>query len=256
MAAAKIPGCHLGHVEAGLRSYDRKMPEETNRVVTDHMSTHLFAVTNTQKEILLAEGIPESRIHVVGNTVVDALFTNINIAKEKSTILSDNGLYTKGYFLVTAHRSSNVDTEHDLKELFELLFSVLENYKEDIIWPVHPRTRKNIEKFGISIPRRLKLIEPIGYLDFLHLQASAKAILTDSGGIQEEACCLQVPCITLRENTERPETLDVGANFLVGRDKEKCLKALDYFFTKCPSWTNPFGDGNTAKMILDIMTKD
>lgn len=253
LAAAKIPNCKLGHIEAGLRSYDRAMPEETNRVVTDHMSTHLFAVTNTQKEILLAEGIAEKNIYIVGNTVVDALLSNVEVARNKSKVLKEYNLNPNDYFLVTAHRSSNVDTEPSLLELFELFNSILENYKYDIVWPIHPRTKKNIEAYGIEVPRRMKLISPQGYINFLQLQANAKIILTDSGGIQEEACCLNIPCITLRQNTERPETIDAGASILVGRDKKRCIESIDHYLNSKITWSNPFGDGTTANQILKIL---
>ncbi|MCK5882607.1 MAG: UDP-N-acetylglucosamine 2-epimerase (non-hydrolyzing) [Bacteriovoracaceae bacterium] len=252
LAAAKL-NIPVGHVEAGLRSYDRTMPEETNRIVTDHLSEFLFAVTSTQEEILLGEGKDCKKIDVVGNTVVDALIENIEIAKEKSTILADSEISSKGYFLVTAHRSSNVDNQSSLEELFSLINGVLGTYTEDILWPVHPRAMKNIKKFNIEIPGRLKLIEPVGYLDFLHLQNNAKLILTDSGGIQEEACALKVPCVTLRENTERPETVDVGASILVGRDKTKCLDAMELLLSRKADWKNPFGDGSTARQILEIL---
>lgn len=252
LAAAKLD-IPVGHVEAGLRSYDRKMPEETNRIVTDHLSDFLFAVTKKQESILLDEGKEENKIHVVGNTVVDALRMNIDLAQTKSNILSENSLETKKYFLMTAHRSSNVDTQSALKELFELINAVLNKYEEDIVWPVHPRALKNIKEFDIKVPTRLKLIQPLGYLDFLQLQNNAKIVLTDSGGLQEEACALKVPCITLRDNTERPETVEVGANILIGRDKEKCLKGIEKMLNTSTDWENPFGDGTTAKQILKVL---
>ena len=252
LTAAKL-NIPVGHVEAGLRSYDRKMPEETNRIVTDHLSDYLFAVTKKQEKILLDEGKDSKKIHTVGNTVVDALRMNIELAQEKSNILQTNSLEKKNYFLMTAHRSSNVDTKPALEELFDLINAVLDKYEQNIVWPVHPRALKNIKEFNIEVPGRLKLIQPLGYLDFLQLQNNAKIVLTDSGGLQEEACALFVPCVTLRENTERPETIDVGANLLIGRDKEKCLEAMDTMLRTSTNWDNPFGDGTTAKQILNIL---
>jgi len=254
LAASKL-NIKVGHIEAGLRSYDRTMPEETNRIMTDHISDYLFAVGPNQEKILATEGIESEKIHTVGNTVSDSLFQHLELAESKSTILEDLELVSKEYFLVTAHRASNVDIEAHLRELLGLFDTLHQKYSQTIVWPIHPRTQAKLKEFGIDVPSYLKLLPPIGYLDFIHIQKHAQLILTDSGGIQEEACLLGVPCITLRENTERPESIEVGANVLVGRDANKALAAADsWLATNDFSWENPFGDGRVAKRIIDIVT--
>ena len=254
MAAAKLD-IKVGHIEAGLRSYDRKMPEETNRVVTDHLSSFLFAVTSKQQGILTNESISPEKIHIVGNTIVDAVYANLEIAKDKSTILSENNLASQEYVLFTAHRSSNVDDKNALVELTDCIAEIAKDYK--VVWPIHPRAQKQVENFEIKLHENITTIPPTGYLDFLMLQKNAKVVLTDSGGLQEESCILGTPCITLRENTERPETIDVGANVLVGRNKAKLLKYFQEAISReNSSWENPFGDGTTSNKILQIVNED
>ena len=256
LAASKL-GIKVGHIEAGLRSYDRSMPEETNRIITDHISEYLFAVGPNQKAILAKEGIIDSKIYTVGNTVSDSLFQHLEISAQKSTILADLKLTEHEYFLVTAHRASNVDIETNLRELLHLFDEMHANYTGTIVWPIHPRTQAKIKEFNIELPEYLQLIPPVGYLDFIQLQKFAKLILTDSGGIQEEACLLGVPSLTLRENTERPEAVEVGASELVGRNAEKAVKAAQQWLSRDSySWDNPFGDGHVAEAILDIVVAD
>jgi UDP-N-acetylglucosamine 2-epimerase (non-hydrolysing) len=256
LAASKL-GIKVGHIEAGLRSYDKTMPEETNRIMTDHISDFLFAVGPNQHAILAKEGIDSDKIFTVGNTVSDSLFQHLDISASSSTILDDLSVESGNFFLVTAHRASNVDVMANLLELLALFDKLHAKYSQTIVWPIHPRTQAKLKEFGIEVPNYLKLIPPIGYLDFIQLQKHAQLILTDSGGIQEEACLLGVPCITLRENTERPESIEVGANVLVGRDADKALAAADKWLSQSKgnfSWTNPFGDGHVAELILDIIT--
>ena len=254
LAASKL-GIKVGHIEAGLRSYDRTMPEETNRIMTDHISDFLFAVGPNQETILKKEGIDAAKIHKVGNTVSDSLFQHLELSAEKSTILETLAVKSKEFFLVTAHRASNVDVSANLLELLALFDKLHAKYQQTIVWPIHPRTQAKLKEFNIELPSYLKLIPPIGYLDFIQLQKHAKLILTDSGGIQEEACLLGVPCIALRENTERPESIEVGANVLVGRDGDKALAAAEKWLTAGDfQWENPFGDGHVAEYILDIIT--
>jgi UDP-N-acetylglucosamine 2-epimerase (non-hydrolysing) len=207
-AASKLR-IKVGHVEAGLRSYDRSMPEEINRVVADHISDYLFAPTANSRENLRKEGISDEKIHVTGNTIVDSVYQNLDIAKRKVNVLADLDLEPKEYFLVTAHRQENVDSRSRLAEIIKGLELVCREFSLPIIFPVHPRTRKMIEEFGFELDG-IKAIEPLGFLEFLQLEANARLALTDSGGVQEEACILGVPYVTLRENTERPETMDVG----------------------------------------------
>lgn len=255
LAASKL-GIKVGHIEAGLRSYDRTMPEETNRIMTDHISDYLFAVGPNQRAILQKEGIDREKIHTVGNTVSDSLFQHLEISATKSDILNQLNLESKKYFLVTAHRASNVDIPANLVELLELFNQLHKKHNQTIVWPIHPRTQSKLKEFNIDIPNYLKLLPPIGYLDFIQLQKHAQLILTDSGGIQEEACLLGVPCITLRENTERPESIEVGANVLVGRNAKKAIAAADKWLSAKEklTWDNPFGDGHVAEYIIDIVT--
>jgi len=254
LAASKL-NIKVGHIEAGLRSYDRTMPEETNRIMTDHISEYLFAVGPNQQAILKSEGISVDKIYTVGNTVSDSLFQHLEISAEKSTILADLKLKEREYFLVTAHRASNVDVAANLMELLHLFDEMHANYTGTIVWPIHPRTQSKLKEFNIELPDYLQLIPPVGYLDFIQLQKHAKLILTDSGGIQEEACLLGVPSLTLRENTERPEAVEVGASELVGRNAEKAVKAAKQWLSRDSySWDNPFGDGHVAEAILDVVT--
>jgi len=260
LSASKLD-IKVGHIEAGLRSYDKAMPEETNRIMTDHISKYLFAVGPNQQAILAKEGIAQEQIFTVGNTVSDSLFQHLEISAERSTILTELNVEPKKYFLVTAHRASNVDVPANLLELLALFDSLHAKYSQTIVWPIHPRTQAKLKEFDIAIPKYLKLLPPIGYLDFIQLQKHAQLILTDSGGIQEEACLLGVPCITLRENTERPESIEVGANVLVGRDADKALAAADKWLSESEqgnafNWDNPFGDGHVAEAILDIIIAD
>jgi len=242
----------VGHVEAGLRSYDRSMPEEINRVVADHISDHLFAPTENSRENLRKEGIAEEKIHITGNTIVDSVYQNLEIAKRKVDVLGELGLEPKEYFLVTAHRQENVDNRQRLAEIIKGLELVQREYSLPVIFPVHPRTKKMIAQFGLDLDG-IKAIEPLGFLEFLQLEANARLALTDSGGVQEEACILGVPCVTLRENTERPETLDVGGNILAGADANAMLKATRQMLSQGNGWMNPFGDGRAGSLILDFM---
>ena len=252
LAATKLH-VKVGHVEAGLRSYDRTMPEEINRVLADHVSDYLFAPTEKAKENLLREGIEEDKIFVTGNTIVDAVYQNLEIARRKVNILNKLNLNSKDYFLVTAHRQENVDNKERLKGILDGLELVYNKFNYPIIYPVHPRTKKKISEFGLEVPKGVELIEPLGFLEFLQLEANAKLVLTDSGGVQEETCILKVPCVTLRENTERPETLEIRSNVLVGVNKNKILAGVKIMVSKERNWENLFGDGKAGIRILGII---
>ena len=252
LAAAKL-GMKVGHVEAGLRSYDRSMPEEINRIVADHISDYLFAPTEKAKKNLIREGIDVNKIFIAGNTIVDAVFQNLEIGKERSKILDELNLKSREFLLVTAHRQENVDNKKRLGEILSGLELVYEEFGFIIIYPVHPRTKKRIKEFGLKIPEGVRLIEPAGYLDFLQLEANASLVLTDSGGVQEETCVLRVPCVTLRDNTERSETLEVGSNFLAGTKPEKILDGVKLMVDKENNWENPFGDGEAGMRIIKIL---
>jgi UDP-N-acetylglucosamine 2-epimerase (non-hydrolysing) len=241
----------VGHVEAGLRSYDRTMPEEINRVVVDHVSDYLFAPTEDSHQKLVQEGIDESKIYITGNTVVDSLFQNQKIASEKSSIMQEFDLISGNYLLVTAHRAENVDDKSRLEGIIAGIRRVSDAYSLPVIFPMHPRTLKMVKEFGIST-EGIKIISPVGYLDFLELEINARLILTDSGGVQEEACILQVPCVTLRENTERPETVDVGGNLLAGSDPVKIATVAERMISSSRMWVNPYGDGTAGEKIVEI----
>jgi UDP-N-acetylglucosamine 2-epimerase (non-hydrolysing) len=251
--------CHIkvGHVEAGLRSYDRNMPEEINRVLADHISNYLFAPTSVSKSNLTKEGIPKDKIFVVGNTIVDATLHNLQIAEKKSKILNELQLSEKSYFLMTLHRQENVDDEDRLKKIIYSLERISQTYDFPIIYPIHPRTEKMMRNFGlkdrVNEISNLKLIEPVGYLDFLVLENNARLALTDSGGVQEETCILNVPCVTLRYNTERPETVEVGKNVVAGVESENVIRSVNDMLGRTLSHDNPFGDGSTGQRIVDIL---
>lgn len=248
--AASKTNILLAHVEAGLRSYDRTMPEELNRIIADHVSDFLFAPTDRQREILLREGIESDKIFVTGNSIVDAISQHLHLADRQTNPLTGYGLEPKTYAVLTMHRPGNVDDPLVLKKHVENFNALAENIP--IIFPVHPRTQEMIQRFKPFFHKNIRVVEPIGYLAMLRVMQQAKMIITDSGGIQEEACVLQVPCITIRENTERPETVDVGGNILVGSDRHKLMSAVDQLLGKKNDWKNPFGDGHSAERMIDI----
>ncbi len=243
----------VGHVEAGLRSYDRRMPEEHNRVLVDHCSDYLFAPTEESRGILLSEGIPEGRVFVTGNTIVDAVNRNASLAEEKKSIVESLGLRARGYILATVHRQENVDDARRFSGILRGLGAVSETHGLQVVYPIHPRARERVREFKMATDP-VRLVEPLDYLGFLQAMKSARLVLTDSGGVQEEACILGVPCVTLRENTERPETLAVGSNVLAGTEPERILEAARLMMGKSPGWRQPFGDGRAAERILDIIT--
>jgi len=254
LAAVKI-GIPVAHVEAGLRSGDRTMPEEVNRILTDSISSWLFTTEEEANHNLAKEGIPEERVHHVGNVMIDTLFNNLEEAKKRDA-LERLSLKPGNYALLTLHRPSNVDDPEILRGIFRALEQIHE--KLPILFPIHPRTRASIEeKLGNTAPR-LKLTEPMGYLDFLQLMAEARLVFTDSGGIQEETTALGVTCLTLRENTERPITVSEGTNTIVGSQPEKILlEAKKVLAGDGRSGRTPtLWDGRAAIRILDILERD
>jgi len=253
LAASKLH-IKVGHVEAGLRSYDRRMPEETNRVLADHCSDYLFSPTKKSKDILLGEGIPEDMIYVTGNTIVDAVRQNVKIAAERASILNELDIEPGNYLLTTAHRQENVDDRVRLTGILQGLESLAKEFDMPVIFPIHPRSRKRIQEFGISTNGSITLIDPVDFLSFLQLEKNAGLILTDSGGVQEESCILGVPCVTLRDNTERPETMEVGANMLAGTKPERIMDCARSMMDRDRDWDNPFGDGTAGERIRRIMT--
>jgi UDP-N-acetylglucosamine 2-epimerase (non-hydrolysing) len=256
LVAVKL-GVKLIHVEAGLRSFDRTMPEEINRILTDTISDLLFVTEQSGIDNLKNEGINSSKVHLVGNVMIDTLLANKEKA-EKSDILEKMGLKKQGFAVITLHRPSNVDD----MEMLGAILAAFEEIQKDIklVFPIHPRTKKNIagskwEK-RVEAMKNLLLIEPVGYLDFLKLTANAALVMTDSGGIQEETTILGVPCMTLRENTERPVTVTEGTNRLVHIDTQDILKQYneikaDNFAAK--GKIPHLWDGKAAERIAEII---
>ena len=251
LAAAKL-GVKVGHVEAGLRSYDKRMPEEINRVLVDHCSDYLFAPTEKSREILIGEGIPEEKIFVTGNTVVDAVLQNLEIANHKKNVMNDLHLESKEYFVVTAHRQENVDHRARFSGILRGLEEIRSEFSLPIIYPIHPRSKKWMQEFCLQ-PKGVELIDPVDFLSFLQLEKNARLVLTDSGGVQEETCILKVPCVTLRDNTERPETIEVGSNVLAGTDSSRILQHVKMMLIRGNGWQNPFGDGDAGRKTVEAL---
>jgi UDP-N-acetylglucosamine 2-epimerase (non-hydrolysing) len=251
LAANKL-GVRVGHVEAGLRSGDRGMPEEINRILTDHLSDELFAPTSGARDTLLGEGIAERRVHVTGNPVVDELL----LQKPRATrpeLFERFGVEPGRYVLTTVHRLENVESASRLGGFFTGLAVAARELGMPVLAPLHPRTRDKLAEHRITVDSSVRLMTPLGYLDFLGLMASAALVMTDSGGLQEEACCLGVPCVTLRDNTERPESIEVGANTLAGAEPGRIAEAARVMAGRRGGWKNPFGDGKSGARIVDCL---
>ncbi len=257
MVAVKL-GIRLIHVEAGLRSFDRHMPEEINRILTDSISDLLLCTEQSGVDNLHREGVADEKVHMVGNVMIDTLLKN-RAKAESSTILNDLGLEKGTYAALTLHRPANVDDP----AVFARLLDALEDIQGElpIVFPCHPRTRNNIARNGftdrVEAMSNLRLLDPVGYLDFLKLTSSARLVLTDSGGIQEETTILKVPCLTLRENTERPVTADVGTNQIVGTNPEKILAAFRAVMDGRAGQgdTPPLWDGHAAERIAEVIVR-
>ena len=250
LAAAKLR-IPIAHVEAGLRSFDRQMPEEINRIVTDVLSDYLFASEPSGVKNLLSEGIPRQQIFLVGNVMIDTLVKSRQKAAE-TPVLEQLQLESRSYIVATLHRPANVDDPERLRSLIRVLQTAAEQIP--VIFPVHPRTRKMIESHNCDISN-IKLLPPQGYFEFLRLLSEARLVLTDSGGIQEETTILGVPCLTLRENTERPVTIDQGTNRLVGVNPDTILQTISDVLQNPPqSGRVPeLWDGNASRRIMDVL---
>jgi len=248
--AAQKMGIAVGHVEAGLRSYDRTMPEEINRILTDHLSDHLFAPTEHSRTILRGEGVGDVRILVTGNTVVDELLLQKERARDPER-LGRFGVEAGKFAVATIHRAENTDHESRLRGIFDGLAGASRELGIPVLAALHPRTSKKLTALGIAVDGGVRPLPPLGYHDFLGLHAEAAMTLTDSGGLQEEACCLRVPCVTLRDNTERPESVEVGANILAGAEPARILAAVRTMASRPRDWPNPFGDGHSGLRIVD-----
>ena len=256
MAAALVAsklGIRVAHVEAGLRSFDRRMPEETNRLVTDVLSDYLFASEPSGVTNLLAEGIPGEKIFLVGNVMIDTLL-KFRARAAQTGILNRLGLKSGGYAVATLHRPSNVDGMDHLASLVNMLTELSRHLP--VVFPVHPRTRERMRDAGLA-RQGLILTEPLGYLEFLGLTSEARLVLTDSGGIQEETTILQVECLTMRENTERPITITQGTNRLVGMDPDTILRAALETLESPPRFLPPpaLWDGKASARILDVLER-
>ena len=258
LVCAKL-GVRTAHVEAGLRSRDRTMPEEINRILTDAISDLLFTTSQDADANLADEGVPAEKIRFVGNVMIDSLFGHLKLA-ESSSVRDDLGLVKDGYAVVTLHRPSNVDDKIEFAGILDALRAIAERLP--CVFPVHPRTRAKIDEFGFGdvIARsNIMLIDPLGYLDFMRLYSGARLVLTDSGGLQEETTVLGIPCLTLRNNTERPITIELGTNILVGTDREKTKAAAFGVLTANVESTNakipPLWDGKTAERICDELLR-
>jgi UDP-N-acetylglucosamine 2-epimerase (non-hydrolysing) len=256
LVAAKLH-IKLAHVEAGLRSFDRTMPEEINRLVTDALSDYLFVTEESGMKNLHKEGVAKEKVFFVGNTMIDTLLATMPKIN-KSKILSELALKKHDYCVITLHRPSNVDSRESLLEIIDILKQI--SQQTAIVYPVHPRTRAMLEKHKLlnqvaALPN-LQMISPLGYVHFMKLVKDSRFVLTDSGGIQEESTVLGVPCLTMRENTERPATIKVGTNKLVGRNGKKILSAVQAVLKSTKkAGVPPFWDGKTAGRIVKELSK-
>ena len=242
----------VAHVEAGLRSFNRSMPEEHNRVLTDHCADLLFCPTQTAVDLLAREGLTRG-VHRVGDVMVDALWGHAELARERSTILQAMHLTPKGYLLATVHRPYNTDVPENLRNILDAFADICRLSGQPLVLPLHPRTRKVLDELDLRPPAAVRVIDPVGYLDMLALEQSARLILTDSGGIQKEAYCLAVPCITLRPETEWIETVETGWNVVVHADRMAIVRAA--VERSWPSTEPPpvFGDGHAAERIVALL---
>ena len=250
LAAAKL---HLpvAHIEAGLRSFNRVMPEEINRVLTDHVSTWLFAPSELSRDQLAQEGI-QAGVHVVGDIMYDALLLHRSRADTSSLVLDQLGLSPKSYYVATVHRADSTDRREKLASIFEGLGRL----DKPVIMPLHPRTLKKVEEFQILLRENIKPLEPLGYLDMLKLQSQASCILTDSGGVQKEAYYLHVPCVTLRSETEWMETVTAGWNLICGTEFGAIVEGVRKMEGCQVPHPNLYGDGTTAQRIVEILSRD
>jgi UDP-N-acetylglucosamine 2-epimerase len=247
LAASKL-SIPVAHVEAGLRSFNRRMPEEINRVVADHLANLLLCPSDTAVNNLAAEGISKN-VHQVGDVMLDVLnWARRRLQEQPSSILSKLGLTERSYLLATVHRSENTDDPKRLAEILECF----EAFDEPLVFPVHPRTRKVIAASATKADSKVRLIDPLGYLDMVSLSGSARLILTDSGGLQKEAYWLGVPCLTLRNETEWVETVDAGWNLLVGPDAQRIRTAVQTFAPSHPR-IDLYGRGFAAEKCMEVL---
>lgn len=250
-------GIRVAHVEAGLRSYDRNMPEEINRIVTDSISDYLFTTERDAGHTLEREGIPSDRIFFAGNVMIDTLMKHRVLARDRATVLTRLGIRPREYAVCTLHRPSNVDTAEAARRTLEAVSELAKRVK--VVLPLHPRSARHLQELGLldSLRANATLLEPLGYLDFLALLDHAKLVLTDSGGIQEETTVLGVPCLTFRENTERPITVTHGTNTVVGLDPRRVASAADEIMSGPATERRipELWDGHAAERIVDVLRR-
>lgn len=252
---AAIPASHHGvkivHLEAGMRAYDFRMPEEKNRVLIDHLSSILLPYTNYSRENLIRENIHPSKIYVVGNPIIEVI-TYFMKQIERSSVLKKLKLQQNDYFLITAHRSENVDNPKNLAEIFLGLKKIHSKFKKRIIYPIHPRTLSKIKK---EIPKGIECIEPLGFFDFTKLEKNAFCLITDSGTVPEEALYFGTPCVTIRESTERPEYLEAGGNILSGLDSQNVVESIKLITSSKNKfkWIESLGDDKTSDRVVNIL---
>ncbi len=253
---ARRMGLPVFHMEAGNRCFDDRVPEEVNRRVIDHSSTVLMPYTYRSKENLLNEGIANERIHVIGNPIYEVI-EHYAAEIEKSKILDKLGVKPRQYFLVTAHRAENVDQKDRLKDLLAGLDGINRKYQQPVICSVHPRTKSKMEQFGLNVSNKdVRLLEPFGFFDFVSLEKQARCVITDSGTVQEECCIYKVPNITIRDVTERPETLECGSNMLTGVSPDLILKSLEVVLNEECTWEPPaeYLEKNVSSKVIKIIT--
>jgi UDP-N-acetylglucosamine 2-epimerase (non-hydrolysing) len=250
IVAAKLL-VHVAHVEAGLRSFDRSMPEEINRLVTDTIADLLFTTSRDADENLKREGVAAAKIHFVGNVMIDTLLKH-RAKAEALDVIRHMELEAHNFALVTLHRPSNVDHPDVLGDILEALRLISRTMP--VVLPIHPRTRRRVDEFGLSAAG-IRVVDPLGYLEFLNLMSNARLVLTDSGGLQEETTILEIPCLTLRHNTERPVTIDYGTNIMVGPDKTRILAAFERIVSGDwrPAGPPELWDGHAAERIVQVI---
>ena len=253
IVASKM-GIKVAHLEAGMRSYDWRMPEEKNRRLMDSISDYLFTPTSGTRKNLLEEGIPSHRIFQIGKPIWDVLYL-FRHQIDENNIMEKLGVEKDGYFLVTAHRPENVGVKTPLKNILGTLETIYKKYGKRVIFPIHPRSRASIKSFGLKVPEGTTLMDPLGFLEFSKLEKNAFCCVTDSGTVQEDTCIFKVPCVTMRISTERAETVEIGSNIVAGLNKKHILESVDIMVNKKRNWKHPYGTPDSAKKTIDVLEK-
>ncbi len=253
IVASKM-GIRVAHLEAGMRSFDWRMPEEKNRRLIDSVSDYLFTPTKGTKTNLLSEGIPEHRIFHTGKPVFEVL-NNFKKEIDDNKILDELDVEKRGYVLVTAHRPENVEIKKPLSNIFKALEAVYKKYGKPIIFPIHPRTRTSVKRHNLSVSKGIRLLDPVGFLEFSKLEKNAFCCITDSGTVQEDSCIFHIPCVTMRISTERPETVETGSNIVAGLNKKHIIDAVDKMINRETNWKNPYGKPDFSKQMIKVLQK-